>query len=436
MMDATNMDILNLVEEEDVKFIRLAYCDLFGTQKNMAVMSSQLNRAFADGVSFDASAVTGFRTVDRSDLFLVPDGSTVSLLPWRPAHERVMRMFCDVKNPDGTDFEGYSRNILKKAIGRAADMGYICNIGTECEFYLFRTDLDGNPTLMPHDRGSYGDIAPLDKGENIRREICLALEEMDLLPERSHHEQGPGQHEIDFRYSDALSAADNFITFKMAVKAIAAQNGLFSSFLPKPLENQSGNGMHINLSLFQGGKNLFQHGETHSQPAESFIAGILSRVAEITSFLNPLTNSYSRLGSFEAPKYVTWSHQNRSQLIRIPASSGEHMRMELRSADPSCNPYLAFALLIHAGLDGIERGETLAPPCNENLFEAAVSSAESLPGSLTEALDLTETSDFVRRVLSRELVERFVCEKREECREHALAGDKHAFDIARYFERI
>lgn len=435
-MDAANTDILNLAEEEDVKFIRLAYCDLFGIQKNMAVMSSQLNRAFTDGVSFDASAVAGFRTVDRSDLFLVPDVSTVSLLPWRPAHERVMRMFCDVKNPDGTDFEGYSRNILKKAIQRAADMGYICNIGTECEFYLFRTDLDGNPTLTPHDRGSYSDIAPMDKGENIRREICLTLEEMDLLPERSHHEQGPGQHEIDFRYSDALSAADNFITFKMAVKAIAAQNGLFASFLPKPLANQSGNGMHINLSLLQGGKNLFRRGENHSHQAESFIAGILSRVSEITAFLNPLINSYSRLGSFEAPKYVTWSHQNRSQLIRIPASTDEHVRMELRSADPSCNPYLAFALLIHAGLDGIENGEALAPPCNKNLFEADAPSVESLPGSLDEALNLVETSSFVRRVLPARLVETFVAEKRREFREYSLAGDKHTFEITRYFERI
>lgn len=435
-MDATHLDILDLVQEEDVKFIRLAYCDLFGVQKNMAIMSSQLRRAFEEGIAFDGSAVKGFGTPERSDLFLVPDGSTASLLPWRPAHERVMRLCCNVRNPDGSDFEGYSRNILKKAIQRCADMGYICNTGTECEFYLFRTDEEGNPTLIPHDRGGYHDVAPLDRGENIRREICLALEEMGLLPECSHHERGPGQHQIDFRYSDALSAADNFIAFRMAVKAIASQNGCFASFMPKPLAGESGNGLHIHLSLSQGGKNLFHQGQNHSQTAESFIAGILQRAAEITAILNPLPNSYSRFGCFEAPRYISWSHQNRSQLIRIPASTEEHTRMELRSPDPSCNPYLAFALLLHAGLDGIEAGEKLPPTSGKILFEEQENLRPALPHTLGEALELLRRSSFVQKYLPAHTLEQYLAEKDREWKEYTEAEDPQAFSVSRYFETV
>ncbi len=435
-MDQTIADILEFVEENDVKFIRLAYCDLFGIQKNMAIMAGQLKKAFEEGIIFDASAVKGFQTVEHSDLFLVPDGSTVTILPWRPSHERVMRICCNVKNPDGTDFEGYSRNILKKAVQRSVDMGYICNIGTECEFYLFKTDEAGEPTTEPFDHGGYNDIAPLDKCENVRREICLAIEEMGLLPESSHHERGPGQNEVDFRYSDALSAADNFITFKMVVKSIAAQNGLYASFLPKPLHQESGNGLHINLSLSQGGKNLFQRGDKHSANAESFIAGILARSAEMAAFLNPLTNSYSRLGSFEAPKYVTWSHQNRSQLIRIPASTEERTRMEMRAADPACNPYLAFALLIHAGLDGIEQKARLLPPDNRNLFEVDDPMLPALPHSLEQALQLAENSSFVHRALPEPIVEKYIAEKKRECASCRSAADRQAFELARYFHTI
>lgn len=433
-MSDTISDILKLVEENDVKFIRLAYCDLFGVQKNMAVMSSQLRRAFEEGIPFDASAVRGFNNIEKSDLFLVPDPSTVSILPWRPAHERVMRMCCNIKNPDGTDFKNYTRNILKNAVQKSADMGYICNIGTECEFHLFKTDELGEPTLIPVDKGGYNDIAPLDKVENLRREICLSIEKMGLLPESSHHERGEGQNEIDFRYSDALSAADNFLTFKTTVKAIAALNGLYASFLPKPFTDKSGNGLHINLSLSKGDRNLFKSGNEHSKTAESFIAGVLEHIEEITVFLNPITNSYSRFGLFEAPKYITWSHQNRAQLIRIPASKSENTRMQLRSPDSACNPYLAFALIIYAGLDGIEKGMELCLPYNSDLLGISDGSIKSLPENLGDALKISENSSFLRSVLPDEILKKYFTEKESEWDEFIRSGSTHAFEIKKYFD--
>lgn len=438
-MTDTASEVLRFVHDQDVKFIRLTFCDLFGLQKNIAVMASELPKAFESGIAFDASAVKGLSGVEHSDLFLVPDGSTISILPWRPEHERVMRILCDMKNPDGTDFAGDSRNLLKAAVQRAADMGYFCRIGAECEFYLFRLDAQGNPTREPMDHGSYADLAPLDRGEDIRREICLTLEEMDLRPERSHHESGPGQNEIDFRYSDALSAADNLMTFKTVVKSIAARRGLFASFLPKPLARESGNGLHINLSLMQGGRNLFETAPKHSSNAESFLAGILKKVPEITAFLNPLVNSYERLGKKEAPRYVSWSHQNRSQLVRIPASAGESNRMELRSPDPACNPYLAFALLLHAGLDGIEQGEELPAPCNKNLFdekEALAQGADPLPTSLSEALDLAQESRWLREVLPLGVLEQYLKEKRWEWVQLQEAGNSLEAQLEMYFSRI
>jgi glutamine synthetase len=436
----TNSEVIKFVEENDIGFIRLAFCDAFGMQKNISIMPSELPRALRHGISFDASAVGGFANVERSDLFLVPDCSTISILPWRPSSGRVMRMFCSVKNPDGSDCMEDGRAILRKVAERAARMGYICKIGPECEFYLFRTDEDETPTLIPMDQGGYCDIAPLDRGENVRREICLTLNEMGISPECSHHEQGPGQNEVDFRYSDALTAADNLVTFKSVVKSIAQQNGLFASFLPKPILDRSGNGMHINMSLSRDGKNLFQTGAQHSPEAESFIQGILDVIYEITAFLNPLTNSYARLGAYEAPQYITWSHQNRSQLIRIPASGGEYSRMELRSPDPACNPYLVFALLLHAGLDGIEQKRSLTPACNLNLFEneayAKEHSITALPVNLEEALAAAEQSDFVRRVLPESLLSRYFKTRREQAEAHRNSGNPHQFDLDTFFRMI
>lgn len=431
-MNHTDEEILDFVEEHDVKFVRLSFCDLFGVQKNIAIMADQLPRAFEQGISFDGSSIAGFTNVECSDLFLVPDSSSVVILPWRPSHERVMRMYCTVKNPDGTIFEGDSRYLLRQAADRAVSMGYLCRIGTECEFYLFKNDENEMPTLNPFDYGTYADVAPLDRSENIRREICLSLEEMGLAPESSHHETGPGQNEVDFCYADAVSAADNFVTFKAAAKSIAMQNGLFASFMPKPLADYSGNGMHINLSLLKNGKNLFRVEPQHSADAESFIQGILDHMAEITAFLNPLPNSYDRLGAMEAPRYVTWSHQNRSQLIRIPASQGgENTRMEVRSPDSSCNPYLAFALLIHAGLDGIEQQRKLVPPCNQNLYKAQDyvrdHRIKRLPETLAEALSLAESSDLVRRVIPERVANLYIQKKRVEWEQYLHAEDKAAY---------
>ncbi len=417
-MDYTVAEVLQFVEENDVKFIRLQFCDMFGAVKNIAIMADELPRAFEMGVSFDASAVKGFMNMEECDLYLHPDPSTLAVLPWRPQQGRVARFFCDVKRADGENFEGDGRTLLKAAVKRAADKGYVCEIGSECEFYLFELDENGNPTKRPHDRAGYLDVAPLDRGENVRREICLTLESMGIKPESSHHEQGPGQNEVDFRHADALTAADNLVTFKTIVKTMANRNGLYASFLPKPLEDFSGNGLHINLSLLRGGLNLFKIGSNeHSQEAESFIAGILQRVREITLFLNPLMNSYQRFGLFEAPKYISWSHQNRSQLVRIPAEGGAAARMELRSPDPSCNPYFALALLIHAGLDGIEQGLELCAPANVNLYEAdsaTLSGFESLPETLLEAVHVARSSDFVKKYLPEKAAEKIFAEKQQE----------------------
>lgn len=432
-MSGTITELLQFVRENDVKFIRLSFCDLFGVQKNIAILASELERAFSEGILIDASAVDGFspsedRESESSDLFLTPDCSTVSILPWRPAHERVMRLICDVKNPDGSDFTCDTRSILKKAVQRGTEEGYFCKVGAECEFYLFLLDDLGNPSMIPFDRGSYADVAPLDRGENIRREICLALEEMGVMPESSRHERGPGQNEIDFKYSDPLSFADDLMTFRFAVKSIAAQSGLYASFLPKPFLQECGNGMHVNLSLCKGGQNLFKTSPNHSQRAESFLQGILDRAAELSVFLNPIPNSYSRLGQMGAPERVSWSHQSRSQLVRIPASKEENNRMELRSPDPACNPYLAFALLIHAGLDGVEQHSRLMPSGKEN--------AQTLPKNLGEAIVLAEKSEFLKRVLPPRLLSAFLEQKQREWEERQKVSNPHQFDLETYFDRI
>ncbi|MFA9423690.1 MAG: glutamine synthetase family protein, partial [Sedimentibacter sp.] len=346
-MKYTMDEVLQFIYDNDVKFVRLSFCDIFGTIKNISILSEELPRAFECGISFDASSIRGFLNIEESDLFLYPDPSTLDILPWRPQQGRVVRFYCDIKYPDGTPFDGDGRAILQKSVAKAHNLGYSIEIGSECEFYLFEEDEKGYPTKVPQDNARYFDVAPLDKGENVRRDISLTLEQMGIHPECSHHEQGPGQNEIDFKYSDAMSAADNLVTFKSAVKTIAHLNGLYASFMPKPLKDFSGSGLHINISLLKNNINLFDNIQNnHSTEAESFIAGILNRIKEITVFLNPLTNSYDRFGSHSAPKFVTWSYQNRSQLIRIPAAKGKYSRMELRSSDPSCNPYYAFAMLI------------------------------------------------------------------------------------------
>jgi len=386
-------DVYEYAEQEDVKFIRLAFCDVTGRQKNISIMPEELERAFSYGISFDASAIAGFGGPVGSDLFLHPIPSTLNVLPWRPSRGKVVKMFCRITHPDGTPFAMDSRAILERAVKEADALGCAVSFGAEFEFYLFKTDETGAPTAEPFDRAGYMDVAPQDKGENVRREICLNLQDMGIQPESSHHEEGPGQNEIDFRYSDALSAADNAMHFKTVVETAALRNGLYADFSPKPIEGEAGSGMHINMSV------KCRDGEDRS---DAFLAGVLAHVREITAFLNPVESSYRRLGEHKAPRYITWSPENRSQLVRIPAAQGEYKRIELRSPDPTANPYLAYALLIHAGLDGIRRGMTAPLPVNENLYtapESLTSKLERLPGSLQEAKALVRESAFVASIL-------------------------------------
>ena len=383
-------EVIQYIHEEDVKFIRLSFCDVFGRQKNISIMPQELERAFSYGIAFDASAIAGFGDESRSDLLLHPDAETLAPLPWRPEHGRVVRMFAGITYPDGRPFECDTRSLLKKAISEAKAEGHSFSFGAEQEFYLFRLDADGHPTKLPYDNAGYMDIAPDDRGENIRREICLTLEQMGIQPESSHHEEGPGQNEIDFRYSDALTAADNAMTFQTIVKTVARSNGLIADFTAKPLEDKPGNGFHINVSVRSEGSDDY---------LKYVIAGILDKICDMTAFLNPTENSYARLGRNKAPAYVSWSSENRSQLIRIPAAFGEYRRAELRSPDPMANPYLAFALIIWAGMHGIKNRLELPASENLNLYKTtieALSKYRRLPQNLGADCMVASQSDFVR----------------------------------------
>lgn len=400
-MKYTKEEVMQYVEMEDVRFIRLAFCDVFGRRKNVAIIPTELEKAFQYGIAIDASAIAGFGGDVRSDLFLHPDPETLTSLPWRSENGRVVRMICTVTYPDGTPFASDSREILKNAVSYAASAGVSFNFGAEMEFYLFKTDVDGDPTLEPYDHAGYMDIAPEDKGENVRREICLTLMQMGIHPESSHHEEGPGQNEIDFRYSDPLSAADNATTFVSVVKTIAARYGLYADFSPKPLEDAPGSGLHINISATS---------RSDKDILPRIIAGIMNRISEITAFLNPCEASYERLGSNKAPAYVSWSTENRSQLLRIPAAPNGQKRVELRSADPYANPYIAFALLIYAGLEGIEKDLPLPESADINLFNATedvLSGFERLPDSVDTARKLALDSDFVKQHLPKDLIDAY-----------------------------
>ena len=389
-MRYTPDEIIQYAAEEDVKFIRLTFCDVYGKQKNISVMPHELKRAFEQGIAFDASAVRGFGNEVRSDLMLFPDSDTLSVLPWRPEHGRVVRMYCNIRKPNGDIFECDTRSLLAKAVADAAEKGLVFSFGSELEFYLMKLDEEGEPTSLPCDNAGYMDIAPDDKGENIRRQICLTLEKMGIAPESSHHEEGPGQNEIDFHYADALKAADDAMTFRTVVKTVAHANGLYADFSPKPLAGKPGNGFHINLSV---------KCDTNHIILPSVIAGILEHIKPVTLFLNPTEDSYERFGSSKAPKYISWSGENRSQLVRIPAASGEYRRAELRSPDPSANPYLAFTLLIYAGLYGYEKGLYLPPVADIDLFSADKSVTDRfdrLPLSLDEAKEFARRSEFVK----------------------------------------
>lgn len=384
-------DVLDYVNEEDIKFIRLAFFDLNGVQKNVSILASQLESAFKNGVSFDASAIYGFESPEKSDLFLHPDPTTLSVLPWRPNTGKVARMFCNIRYPDGRAYEKDSRAILQNAVKAAKDSGVEFMFGTEIEFYLFKLDEKGEPTKIPFDNAGYMDIAPEDKGENIRREICFTLEEMGIQPESSHHEEGPGQNEIDFHYSDAVTAADNAATFKWIVRTRAAQNGLYADFSPKPLADKAGSGFHINMSCADASKR------------KNILAGILARSKEIAYYLNSSENSYKRLGEHKAPRFVAWGNENRSTIIRVPATTSDDAeRLEIRSADCECNIYIALTLLIYAAIEGIKKNLLPPEPVTENLFERGAAGAKNcdvLPATLSEAKKIAEQSEFVKEAL-------------------------------------
>ena len=421
-------DIIRLADENDVEFIRMQFTDIFGQMKNVAITRAQLEKALNNQIMIDGSSIEGFTRIHESDQYLHPDLDTFVILPWRPQHERVARLICDVCNPDGTPFVGDPRHVLKNVLDKAAKLGYTFNVGPECEFFLFDTDEHGRPTTQTSDEAGYFDLGPLDHGEGTRREICIALEAMGFEIEASHHEVAAGQHEIDFKYADALTAADNIMTFKLAVKTIAQRNGLHATFMPKPIFGMNGSGMHTNMSLFKDGKNIFfdENGERKlSREAYSFIAGLLEHAKSLVAVTNPLVNSYKRLvPGYEAPVYLAWSASNRSALIRIPAARGQSTRVELRCPDPSCNPYLALAVCLAAGLDGIERG--LVPPeeVTENIFSMdartrADNGIDNLPGTLFEALELMKRDPLMADTLGPHAYESF------------LAGKYHEWDTYR-----
>lgn len=424
----TKQDILNLVEDEDVSFVRLQFTDVLGTMRNIAITASKIEDALDNMCMFDGSSIKGFAGIEESDLYLHPDLDTFTIFPWRPHQGKVARLICDVYKPDGTRLESDPRYILQTAIKEAAEMGYTFEVGPECEFFLFNTDERGNPTTIPHDNAGYFDLAPLDNGENCRRDICLTLEEMGYVIEASHHEAAPGQHEITFRYDDALKTADKIITFRTVVKTIAKRNGLHATFMPKPLEGESGSGMHLTMSLKKDGKNIFSSNDknkTLSDTAYKFLAGLLKRTPDMACLTNPTVNSYKRfIPGYEAPCYISWSESNRSLLVRVPATrKGEDARIELRSPDPTANPYLALAACLKAGLEGIKNNEALPPSIDVNIYSLSDKERESLgvkslPISLNEAIRIAKKSDFINGLLGEKFAYNYFKAKEEEYGEY------------------
>jgi glutamine synthetase len=423
-MKYNKQEIIDLVKKEDVKFIRLQFTDILGQLKNVAITASQLEKALDGKCMFDGSSIEGFVRIEESDMYLKPDLDTFVIFPWRPQEGKVARLICDVYDTNDKPFEGDPRYVLKKVLKKAADMGYTVNAGPEMEFFLFFLDETGAPTLNSYDRGGYFDISPVDQGGNCRRDICLSLEKMGFEIEASHHEVAPAQHEIDFRYSEALDAADKIMTFKLAAKSVAKRHGLFATFMPKPKYGVCGSGMHVNMSLSRDGVNAFYDEKDVyglSATAYSFLAGVLKYVKELAVLTNPLINSYKRLvPGYEAPVYIAWSCKNRSPLIRIPASKGPSTRIELRNPDPSCNPYLAFAGIIAAGLKGIEEGLTPPPSVNSNIYEMSEEERISkgvynFPETLDAAVECLEKSDLLKEVLGRHIFEKMLIAKKDEC---------------------
>lgn len=443
MNNYTREDVLRMVEEEDVGFIRLQFTDIFGTMKNVAITTSQLPKALDNQIMFDGSSIEGFARVEDSDMYLYPDLDTFEIFPWRPQQGKVARLICDVYKPDRTAFASDPRYILKKVMAEAKEMGYEFNVGPECEFFLFHTDEDGIPTTLSHESATYFDLGPLDLGENARRDMVLTLEDMGFVVESSHHELAPAQHEIDFRYDEALATADNIMTFKLVVKTIAKRHGLHATFMPKPKYGVNGSGMHTNMSLSRDGMNAFSDPKDErglSKEAYYFIGGIMKHMKAISFITNPIVNSYKRLvPGYEAPVYIAWSAKNRTPLIRVPAMCGDNAKIELRSPDPCANPYLALAVCLAAGLDGI-KNEIMPPQSIDcNIFEMTAeqrkeAGIESLPRSLREAAKEFEKDEYIQAVLGEDLSRKYLKAKNKEYADYRAQVTE--WELGKYLHRM
>ncbi len=443
MLKYTKADILRLIEEEDVEFVRLQFTDMFGMFKNVAVTSSQIEKALNNEVMFDGSSIDGFVRIEESDMYLRPDLDTFAIFPWRPQQGKVARLVCDIYRPNGVSFEGDPRSVLKKELEKAREMGYEFNVGPECEFFLYHTDDDGMPTTITHEKAGYFDMAPIDLGENARRDIVLTLEDMGFEIEASHHEMAPAQHEIDFKYGPVVQTADNIMTFKLVVKTIAKRHGLHATFMPKPKHGECGSGMHINMSLSKNGKNIFYDVNDElglSQEAYYFIGGLMKHVKGMTAITNPLVNSYKRfVPGYEAPVNIAWSTVNRSPLIRIPDARGEGTRIELRSPDPAANPYLALAVCLAAGLDGIKNKVRPIACVSQNLFEMSsrekeAASIETLPCNLLDAVRELEKDEFIMNVLGEHLAKNYIRAKKAEWNDYTCQVTK--WELNQYLYKI
>lgn len=443
MSHYTKKDIFRLVEEEDVEFIRLQFTDLLGDLKNVAVTTSQLEKVLSNRYMFDGSAIEGFAGAAEPDMYLYPDLDTFAIFPWRPQQGKVARFLCDIHHADGRPFEADPRQVLKRAVKEAEEMGFTFDVGPECEFFLFQLGENGEPTTCSTEKAGYFDVSPLDQGENARREMVMTLEEMGFVIETSQHETAPAQHEIDFRYADALKTADNIMTFRMVVRTIARRHGLHATFMPKPREGINGSGMHINMSLSENGRNLFAPGDGSagiSDLAKQFMAGVLLHAYSMSALTNPLVNSYKRLvPGYEAPCYTGWTKKQSSPFFRIPSACGENTRIELRSPDASGNPYFVLAVCLAAGLEGIRNGLTLPDEVTEQISDMGETQRQAcgvkrLPSDLKEAVEAMETSEFIKNVLGDVVFFSYLKNKKKEW--ESYCKQVSGWELERYLDRV
>ncbi|MFZ5944500.1 MAG: type I glutamate--ammonia ligase [Bacillota bacterium] len=444
MTNLSNKDVLKLAKEYDVRFIRLQFTDMFGVLKNVAISEKQLEKALAGELMFDGSSIEGYVRIEESDMYLRPDPNTFVIFPWLPQEGAEARLICDIYNPDGTPFAGDPRYVLKRATNKAATMGFKMNVGSECEFFLFHTNNEGVPTTVTHDKAGYFDLTPVDLGENARRDMVLNLEKMGFEIEASHHEVAPGQHEIGFKYDEAVATADAIMTFKYVVRTIAQRHGLHATFMPKPVFGIAGSGMHTNISLSDmDGRNVFfdpQGEEQLSEMAFYFMGGVMKHIKAITAITNPIVNSYKRLvPGYEAPVYIAWSTRNRSPLIRVPAKRGPSTRIELRNPDPSCNPYYALAVVLQAGLSGIENKIVPPAPTNANIYEMNEDDRlqrgiEGLPHNLISAIAYLQEDEVIKEALGSHVFDRYIEAKKLEW--DLYRGRVHQWELDQYLTRF